>query len=52
MPITINKKSLQLQKRKEELEFELDVIEKNIMRVGNKIKEGGIGGSQSQPGLF
>jgi hypothetical protein len=33
MPITINGKSLQIKKRKEELEFELDVIEKNISHV-------------------
>lgn len=39
MPITINKKSIQLQKRKEELEFELDLIEKNIGRVSNKMKD-------------
>jgi chaperonin cofactor prefoldin len=30
---------VQLQKKKEELEFELDLLEKNIARVNNKIKE-------------
>jgi len=33
MPITINGKSLQIKKKKEELEFELDVNEKNISHV-------------------
>lgn len=40
MPITINKKSIQLQRKKEEMEFELDLIEKSITRVTNKIKDG------------
>jgi hypothetical protein len=30
IPITINGKSMQVKKRKEDLEFELDVLEKNI----------------------
>jgi hypothetical protein len=38
IPITINGKSLQLKKRKEELEFELDAIEKNISKCMLKIK--------------
>ena len=33
IPITASSKSLQVRKRKEELEYELDVIEKQIMRV-------------------
>ena len=40
MPITINGKGLQLKKRKEELEFELDIIEKNINQVSLKLKDG------------
>jgi hypothetical protein len=32
IPITISGKSLQLRKRKEELEYELDQIEKHISR--------------------
>ena len=39
MPITINGKSLQIRKKKEELEFELDLVEKNIGHVTMKIKE-------------
>jgi hypothetical protein len=43
IPITINKKSIQLQKKKEELEFELDAVDKNILKVSNRLKEGGAG---------
>jgi len=32
IPITISGKSLQLRKRKEELEYDLDLIEKHISR--------------------
>jgi hypothetical protein len=39
MPITINGKSMQLIKKKEELEFQLDVIEKNISHVNLKLKD-------------
>jgi riboflavin synthase alpha subunit len=41
IPITINGKSMQLKKKKEELEFELDAIEKNISKVMLKMKEQG-----------
>jgi hypothetical protein len=39
MPITINGKSLMIKKRKEELEFDLDAVEKNISKMMLKIKE-------------
>lgn len=32
LPITVSGKSMQVRKRKEELEFELDQVEKNIYR--------------------
>eukprot|EP00347_Sterkiella_histriomuscorum_P014734 403359749 len=41
IPITINGKSLQIKKRKEELEFDLDVIEKSITKCMQKIRESG-----------
>lgn len=38
IPITASSKSLQVRKRKEELEYELDVIEKQIMRVQTTVR--------------
>lgn len=32
LPITVSGKSIQIRKRKEELEFELDLVEKQIYR--------------------
>ena len=39
IPITINGKTMQLKKKKEELEFELDAVEKHISKVMMKLKD-------------
>lgn len=37
LPITVNGKSMQVRKRKEELECELDQIEKEVYRIKQKM---------------